>query len=63
MGAVMKTLSPEELATLKTIAKRDQDNKPSRSHLEKLSRLDLIEPCPEGMCMTVRGQEVLVKRK
>lgn len=63
MGAIMTTLSAQELETLKTIAKRDQDNTPSRSHLEKLSRLDLIEPCPEGVCMTSLGREVLVKKK
>lgn len=61
MGASMKNLSPAELATLKTIARRDQDNTPPRSHLEKLSRLDLIEPCPEGVCMTDTGRAVLGK--
>ena len=63
MGAIMTTLSAQELETLKTIAKRDQDNTPSRSHLEKLSRLDLIEPCPQGVCLTEIGQQILVKRK
>lgn len=56
-------LHTAELQTLEIIAKRDQSVAPSRSHLEKLARLDLIEPCPEGVCLTGTGREILVKRK
>lgn len=52
-------LNTAELHTLEIIAKRDQSVAPSRSHLEKLSRLDLIEPCPQGVCLTGNGQKIL----
>lgn len=56
-------LKTEEIETLETIARGDITVTPPRSHLEKLSRLDLIEPCAEGVCMTSLGAQVLVKRK
>ena len=59
----MTALNTAELETLEIIANRDQGVAPSRSHLEKLSRLDLIEPCAEGVCLTPSGQRILVKRK
>jgi hypothetical protein len=31
----------------------------SRTHLEKLLRLDLVEPGESGMCMTLKGKTVL----
>ncbi len=56
-------LHTAELQTLEIIAKRDQSVAPSRSHLEKLARLDLIEPCPEGVCLTSNGQQILFRGK
>ena len=56
-------LSHSELETLEAIAKRDQSGALARNHLEKLSRLDLIEPCEQGVCMTPLGQQILVKSK
>lgn len=56
-------LKNEELETLKILADRSCAEAVSRTHLEKLSRLDLIEPCPEGVCMTSQGREILFKKK
>ena len=56
-------LSDDELASLKLLAQPNAFDPVSRTHLEKLSRLDLIEPCPTGVCLTGRGREILVKRK
>lgn len=55
----MTALNTAELQTLEIIAKRDETKSPSRSHLEKLFRLDLIEPCAEGVCMTPLGQKIV----
>jgi hypothetical protein len=59
----MSPLNAAELSTLSVIADRDQSSILPRSHLEKFSRLDLIEPCSEGVCMTVKGQKALSNRK
>jgi hypothetical protein len=59
----MNALKPEELNTLEIIANPDCTDSLKRGHLEKLSRLDLIEPCSEGVCMTARGRQVLSGRK
>jgi hypothetical protein len=59
----MTALSTAEISTLETIADRDSTGGVSRTHLEKLSRLDLIEPCPEGVCMTQKGRTVLGVKK
>lgn len=56
-------LSNAELKTLETISKKDSAESVSRSHLEKLSRLDLIEPCAEGICLTGVGKKILVTLK
>jgi hypothetical protein len=56
-------LSTSELQTLEAISNRDHDSDIKRSHLEKLSRLDLIEPCSEGICLTGVGKKILVKIK
>lgn len=57
------SLKSAELETLKIVADRTCTGTISRLHLEKLSRLDLIEPCPEGVCMTTKGKEILFKGK
>lgn len=57
------TLNTQELATLKIIASNDRESDVPRVHLEKLSRLDLIEPCEQGVCLTTHGKQTLVKRK
>jgi hypothetical protein len=55
-------LSTAELNTLEILSDRENCDKISRTHLEKLSRLDLIEPCPEGVCISARGREILESR-
>lgn len=55
----MYALSTAELNTLEVIANPERADSISRSHLEKLSRLDLIEPCPQGVCMTLKGKKIL----
>lgn len=52
-------LSTAELQTLKAVNDRESCEPVSRRHLEKLSRLDLIEPCDEGLCLSSKGQQVL----
>lgn len=59
----MTSLSAAEMNTLEILNNPERAEAPSRSHLEKLSRLDLIEPCPEGVCMTPKGQAILVSKK
>ena len=61
--SVTSQLSNSELKTLETIAVRDCDSHIPRIHLEKLSRLDLIEPCPQGVCLTLVGKKILVEGK
>lgn len=56
-------LSTAELQTLETISNKERGEAISRSHLEKLSRLDLIEPCSEGICLTGVGKKILVRTK
>jgi hypothetical protein len=57
-------LSTAELQTLEAISDKDAaDRHIPRGHLEKLSRLDLIEPCSEGICLTGVGKKILVKLK
>jgi hypothetical protein len=55
-------LSTAELHTLEILNDRDRFEPVCRTHLEKLSRLDLIEPCPEGVCVSDRGREILESR-
>ncbi len=54
-------LSTAEIQTLKAVNDRDSCEPISRTHLEKLARLDLIEPCPSGVCLTGQGQKFLRK--
>jgi hypothetical protein len=56
-------ITTTERQTLALLADRDRTGDLPRLHLEKFSRLDLIEPCREGVCVTVRGQTVLSGRK
>ncbi len=56
-------LSTDELQTLAALSARDRAADIPRLHLEKLSRLDLIEPCSSGICLTGVGKEILVKVK
>lgn len=55
-------ISAAERQVLEVIA-RDSTPDVPRSHLEKFSRLDLIEPCPQGVCMTLKGKDILSGRK
>ena len=56
-------LSTAELQTLEVIFnKKDADYIP-RGHLEKLSRLDLIEPAKGGVSVSLKGKEILFKGK
>jgi len=52
-------LSTAELTTLEILSNPERCEPVSRSHLEKLSRLDLIEPCAGGVCLSSKGQEIL----
>jgi ribosomal protein S19E (S16A) len=54
-------LSTAEIQTLKAVNDRESCERVSRTHLEKLARLDLIEPCDEGVCVTGQGQRFLRK--
>ena len=56
-------LSTSELNTLAIIASNDRSERLSRTHLEKLSRLDLIEPGAAGPAVSIKGREILVTRK
>ncbi len=52
-------LSTAELTTLEILSNPERCEPVSRSHLEKLSRLDLIEPCAGGVCLSPKGQVLL----
>ncbi|MEZ0261331.1 MAG: hypothetical protein ACAH80_10000 [Alphaproteobacteria bacterium] len=54
-------LSTAELQTLRAVNDPESCDRVSRTHLEKLARLDLIEPCPQGVCVTGQGQKFLRK--
>jgi hypothetical protein len=56
-------LSTAELQTLEAISDRDYADHIPRGHLEKLSRLDLIEPVGCNVALSVKGREILFKRK
>lgn len=55
-------LNAAEIKSLHIIADPTASDTPPRVHMEKLSRLDLIEPCPQGVCVSPRGQQVLKSR-
>ena len=56
-------LSTAELQTLESISDRDCADSIPRGHLEKLSRLDLIEPAGCNVALSMKGKEILFKRK
>ncbi|MDE2337365.1 MAG: hypothetical protein KGL10_08630 [Alphaproteobacteria bacterium] len=56
-------LSTAELQTLAALSSRDRGADIPRLHLEKLLRLDLIEPARGGICLTGVGKEILVRMK
>lgn len=59
----MYALSSAELNTLQVVGNPDSCEAMPRTHLEKLARLDLIEPCPAGVCLSNKGKEILVRTK
>jgi len=54
-------LNTAELQTLRAVNDPDCVERVSRTHLEKLARLDLIEPCPAGVCVSPKGRQILGK--
>ncbi len=59
----MQVLSSAELNTLATISNPESCDAMPRGHLEKLYRLDLIEPGRCGPALSSKGQEILFSRK
>jgi hypothetical protein len=57
----MYTLSASELKTLSVIADPNCCDAMPRVHLEKLSRLELIEPATCGLTLSKRGKEILFR--
>lgn len=57
------TLSQSEIKTLSVIADPGCCDAMPRVHLEKLSRLDLIEPSATGLRLSNRGQQILFRHK
>jgi hypothetical protein len=55
----MASLSTSEIRTLKAAINPTRTDVVPRAELEKFLRLDLIEPCAQGMCMTLKGKTVL----
>jgi hypothetical protein len=56
-------LSSAELQTLASISSEDRAAPIPRGHLEKLSRLDLIEPEGCNVSLSLRGREILFRNK
>ena len=54
-------LSTSEIETLKVIYNDNKEDYIPRIHLEKLSRLDLIEPVGCNVKLSFKGQELLFK--
>lgn len=59
----MQNLSTAELKTLSLIDNPESCDAISRGHLEKLYRLDLIEPGRCGPALSSKGKEILFSRK
>ncbi len=59
----MYALSTAELKTLAVIANPDSCDAMPRLHLEKLYRLDLIEPAAFGPALSPTGREILKRRR
>jgi hypothetical protein len=58
----MYTLSSSELKTLSVIADPNCCDAMPRVHLEKLSRLELIEAAACGPILSTRGKEILFRK-
>ena len=56
-------LSISELETLENIAQDNKEISIPRIHLEKLSRLDLIEPVGCSVKLSLKGEEYLFNSK
>jgi hypothetical protein len=52
-------LSTSEIKTLETISNPASVDSVPRGHLERLSRLDLIEPSQDGVSLSSKGKQVL----
>lgn len=59
----MQVLSSAEMQTLSTVANPESCDALPRGHLEKLYRLDLIEPGNNGPALSIKGREILFSRK
>ena len=56
-------LSTAELQTLEALSSKSYADYIPRGHLEKLSRLDLIEPVGCSVVLSHKGKEILFKGK
>ena len=56
-------LSTAELQTLEVISSKNRADYIPRCHLEKLSRLDLIEPLGCNVSLSLKGKEILFGEK
>ena len=56
-------LTTAERKTLETIARKDTSIGIPRPHLEKLSRLDLIEPAGCNVTLSLKGKRILFSNK
>ena len=52
-------LSTSELQTLEALSNKNPADYIPRGHLEKLSRLDLIEPVGCSVALSLKGKEIL----
>jgi len=59
----MHVLTSAELKTLSIIGNPECCDAMPRNHLEKLYRLDLIEPGNCGPALSTKGREILFRRK
>lgn len=59
----MHALTSAELNTLTVIGNPDCCDAIPRAHLEKLYRLDLIEPQSFGPALSPKGRDILVRTK
>ncbi|MDY0009671.1 MAG: hypothetical protein RBS08_08190 [Bdellovibrionales bacterium] len=59
----MHVLTSAEMQTLTTVANPESCDALPRNHLEKLYRLDLIEPGNCGPALSNKGRDILFRRK
>lgn len=62
-STAMNVLTTAELQTLAIIGNPESCDSTPRNHLEKLYRLDLIEPGHCGPALSTKGREILFSRK